>query len=322
MKILIKQLGRIGDMICLSACFPLIKEILPDAEIDIITSKHNDIIVKNNPYINNSIKYDKSFFNIFDTIFKIRSMKYDFYIDPKDHRSGESRIFAKIAKAHVKVGFNEPGKHNFDISLDSAEMNSELHFIERAMKAFKVLGFNESTVKIPRPRLFPSEKAIDNAQKFIDVTFGTEPYSVINISTSSAVRQWNFENWIELINKTDLKERNIIISASPADYDDANKIVHSSKNAVLFKSKSIEDLFPIIEQSAMVLTCDTSIVHIASGYNTPILALYLGLTGNFKKFSPLSDKQCLIFTAEDMADVNTIKPDEVVNKYYSFIQKL
>jgi ADP-heptose:LPS heptosyltransferase len=322
MKILVKQLGRIGDMICLSACFPLIKELLPEAEIDIITSKHNDVIVKNNQYINQTIKYDKSFFNVFSTIRKIRSTTYDFYFDPKDHRSRESMIFAKIAKAFVKVGFNETGKHTFDIGLDSARQNSELHFIERAMKAFKVLGFSENIKPIPHPQLFPSEKARETANQFLEVTVGSEPYIVINISTNSAVRKWNVENWIELINKTDLKERNIVICASPNDYEDANQIVQNAGKAVLFKSKSIEDTFRIIEKSIMVLTCDTAIVHIASAYNTPILAIFLSIKSNFNKFAPLSDKQCLVFAGEGVVDVNTIKPDEVVNNYYSFIQQL
>ena len=319
MKILIKQLGRIGDMICLSACFPLIKELLPEAEIDLITSRHNDVIVKNNPYINERIKYDKSFFNFFSTIYKIRSTTYDFYIDHKDHRSRESRIFAKIAKAFVKVGFNETGKHTFDIALDSDKKNSNLHFIERAMKAFKVLGFGPNITPIPHPQLFPTENARETARKFLEVTVGAEPYAVINISTNSAIRRWNVQNWIELINKTDLKDKNIVICASPDDYQDANQIVQNAKKAVLFKSKSIEDTFGIIEKAEMVLTCDTSIVHIASAYNTPILAIFMGVKSNFNKFAPLSEKQCLVFAGEGVLDVNTIKPDEVVNNYYSFI---
>ncbi len=322
MKILIKQLGRIGDMICLSACFPLIKELLPEAEIDIITSKHNDIIVKNNPLINRTIKYDKSFFNVFGTIHKIRSNTYDFYIDHKDHRSTESIIFAKIAKAFVKVGFNAPGKHYFDISLDSDKKNSKLHFVERAMKAFQVLGFNTKFEKIPKPCLYPSADALQTASDFIRDSFGSKPYAVINISTNSAIRKWKVENWIELIQKTDLNNTNIIVCASPSDYAEANQIVQNSKNSVLFKSQSIEEVFGIIEKAEMVLTCDTSIVHIASAYNTPILAIFMGIKPNFNKFAPLSDKQCLVFADDEIEDVNTIKPVEVVNSYYSFIQQL
>lgn len=322
MKILIKQLGRIGDMICLSACFPLIKALLPEAEIDIITSKHNDIIVKSNPYINQTIKYDKSFINIFSTIRKIRSKTYDFYIDPKDHHSRESVIFSKIAKAHVKVGYNLPGKHTFDIPLDSSRQNSDLHFILRASKAFKVLGLEPNADNIPRPCLFASESAYGKSRKFIDDSFGSNPFYVINISANSASRKWQVHNWIELINNTDLKYKNIIISAMPDDYEDANQIITNAENAVLFKSKSIEDTFGIIEKAAMVITCDTSIVHISSAYNTPIIALYPGIRWNIKKFAPLSDKQCLIFADEGEVDVNTIKSDEVVNSYYIFIQKL
>lgn len=321
MKILIKQLGRIGDMICLTAIFPLLKSQNPTLEIDVLCSRHNHKVLEYNPHIKNVIIYKKSISALIRLIIFFRKKIYDFYFDPKDHYSKESIMLSKIIKSYVKVGFNA-NKKAFDIAIDSAENNTELHYIERALKAFKILGLELNSEKMPLPELYPnisSKKIVDD---FIESKLFNNSFIFLNISATSESRKWSESNWIEFIEGIKSHKFKIILSSVREDYDMAQKISSNFENVTQYQAHSLDEIFYLVEKSKYVITVDTSIVHIASAYDKPIFALYPSIKSNFIKFAPLSKYKKIVFADEGSLSINTIKPSTALEYFEQFLEEL
>ena len=75
----------------------------------------------------------------------------------------------------------------------------------------------------------------------------------------------------------------------------------------------------MVKNMRILVTPDTSLVHIASCYNTPIVALYR-LERDLKKFKPLSEINRVHVTPTGVID--DIAPADVLESYYSVIETL
>jgi heptosyltransferase III len=61
-----------------------------------------------------------------------------------------------------------------------------------------------------------------------------------------------------------------------------------------FPSRSINDVVALVSQSKLVISPDTSVVHIASAFNVPCIALFHSLWWNVHKFAPLSTQKWIV----------------------------
>ena len=319
MNICLTQLGRIGDMILLTAVLPAIKSKYPDCNIDIIAGRGNHFVLNGNPYIRRVIVYNKSISGIIKFIREIRRQSYDYYIDPKDHYSSESKIIAKLIRAKSSVGFNRNGEKTFDFSVDSKEQNKGLHYIERFFKALNSLPQNpvpqkgrrdlknDNMQNLPRPNLFVTG---DSEQRIAEFTgkLPQKPILLVNISAGSTDRMWSGEKWIELFERLDSDngnkysdKYNLILTNAPSEEETAKAIINRIPYIYHFRTHNFHDTISIIKASAMMITPDTATVHVASAFNTPLVAIYGGMADNTAKFYPLSD-HFIIIQAENGFD--------------------
>jgi hypothetical protein len=81
---------------------------------------------------------------------------------------------------------------------------------------------------------------------------------------------------------------------------------------VLFDSASIREVIALMPAIDLVITPDTSVVHIASAFNTPIIALFGCSDSNFNKFRPLSDTAVAIRSQQNTL-LGTIKASQVIS---------
>jgi ADP-heptose:LPS heptosyltransferase len=291
--------------------FRAVREKYPDAEIHVLAGKHNFFVINNNPRIDKIYIHKKNPFNIIKNILALKKEKYDYWLDAKDHYSNESKIFAKWSNAITKVGFNRSGKKVFDISIPSNDENKNLHFVQRLFNALIPLGI-KCPEETPKPELFVSP----DSENYVNVYFETlplKPIILINISSGSPDRMWENENWSKVIEVIDEEKYNIILLDSGTDEALIQDLSAKTNKMKIFKSRSITDAFSIIKRAKLLLTVDTSIVHIASAFNIPQIALYVNLEEFYKKFHPLSDVDKPILSEKGGNSIKNIKADEVIS---------
>lgn len=312
MKIALVQLGKIGDMILLGAVYDAVLQKYPVCEITVIAGRRNAFIAKADKRVARVIVYEKSPSKLVRFIIELRKYKFDYFIDAKDHYSFESRITAKIARAGVKIGYNAPQKKSvYDLSVKSDNENENLHFIDRVFAALSLAGIEKPKQK-PFPLISINSDSKSLVQKYIiDNKLGK--YTVINISASHEERMLNSDFWIKLVNSLEKEEKFVFISAP--EHSQMAIETASKCNSLFYSSKSIFDAAALIEQAALVITPDTAIVHIASGLNKPLIALFTGLSSNLNKFYPMSDKFKIVRSAVGDNTLKSISIDEIKSAY-------
>ena len=79
----------------------------------------------------------------------------------------------------------------------------------------------------------------------------------------------------------------------------------------------IIEIFSLVSRAEAVITVDTSIVHIASAFNKPILALYVNLQNFYSQYLPLSDNYRVVTSPGEGDPISKIPVEDVVNNYVS-----
>lgn len=313
MKILIILLGRIGDMILSTPMFSAIKKKFPESEIHILASNSNYSIITNNPFIEKVFIFNKAPVKLIETFIKLRKENYDYLIDPKDHYSRESNILARLIKSKIKIGFNPVGKNTYHFGIKSYIENHELHFISRTFLALQHIGIVQQPT-IPKPEVYPPNDSINYVGNVLK-SITAKKNLVINISAGSQERIWKSENWMSVINNIDKDKFKIIITYAPSEAMQAKELSENVPHLLLFPSRNFNDVIALISRVNLIITPDTSVVHVASAYNIPIIALYTSYEDVYKKFHPLSDVQKVIFPNIKSYHIQDILPKDVIEAF-------
>lgn len=299
MKIGFIQLGRIGDMVLYTPAFSAIKTKYPDAEIYVVSGRGNAIVLRNNPHIHRVIRFNKTPFELLKFILKLKSIKLDYWIDPKDHFSTESKWIAKIAKAKHKVVYNEK----------LGKVNPPKFFTDMVFDSLETLGISKPA-STPKPELYLKQADRDFAKSLL--LDNTKKNILINISATADCRIYSAENWEKVLSEVDLSQVNVYISAMPSEKEIATYLYHKFVDLQILPQLQLFEIAALIEQSDMVITPDTSIVHIAAAFEKNVIALHNDDGNNFIKFSTKNPK-AEILKIKGGREINQIPPEMISN---------
>ncbi|HUI92118.1 MAG TPA: glycosyltransferase family 9 protein [Chitinivibrionales bacterium] len=316
MKILIVQIGRIGDMVLTTPLFRAVAEHVPGAEMHVLSSPRGAPVLRGNPRVKKIFVYRKDPFSFCSLMIRLLLTRYDWLIDPKDHASRESALLAGICRAKNKVGFNREGESTFSFPIPSDLENAALHAVARNLACLKPLGM-PSTAD-PRPELFPDARLV---KKIKDTILVDDAKTVaLNISAGDSSRYWTVEGWAAVAAYCLSKNLRVIVTYKPADGPNAGKLQNLQPRVILYDSPAIGDIVALISLVNLVVTPDTSVVHVASAFDVPQVALFPDIEWNLEKFRPLSRKSVVLQQGKGEA-VSTITPDRVVSEIEKMLEK-
>lgn len=323
-KIAILRLGTIGDLILSTPMFSLIKENYPNASISVIVGNRNKFVLESNPNVDKLIIWRKSLFCLPKVINEFRSTQFDFYIDPKDHFSRESLIISQLINSRIKIGLNPRGKSCFNYSIPSYEENTGLHFTQIVINSLSYLNiFLKDKNNIPKPQLFISKESKTYVENFCQVNNCKEKnYIVINLSASNPKKMIPADKLIESLLNSELNSTNLskILTFTKNHQKFAFLIKKRIPWINLFPSRSFNDIVALIYNAKAVITPDTSIVHICSAFETPLLAFYSGLDDFYAKFRPLNPNSFVLRANPGEDGLNSISVHQIIYSINKFIK--
>lgn len=312
MKILIVQLGRIGDTVLTTPLFKVLKEKIENLELHVLSGRNNYHFLLEHPFIDKVFIYDKKIVSSLRMISSIRKTTYDFWIDIKDHPSTESALLAKLGKAKTKIGFNGE-KHIFDIDPHSEYNSKYEHYVEVSLRPVKYLNIHLKDRRI-RPNLFENDKSKQKLTQFLRMN-NIDNYYCLNNSATADSRMLQKEKWHMLLDQINQEGKKCLIISDPKAAVSTKELASKYKNIFYYPTTSIVDVFSVIKNSELVITVDTSIVHIASAFNKTQLCFYTNLPNKIIEFSPLSDKYRLVKSPNEGDSVTDIKIEDVLINY-------
>ena len=267
---------KLGDAILL---FPFLKqfhEMFPNTIIDVGCTSYNKAIFQKIPFIRNCISYRPINFNFMRLI---RKNKYTIFYNPKSGPSTTFHRIAKIVNADHKICLeNNYHNHLYNFHLQNTDKKHIAH------KYCELLTHYNPKIQIDNwlPSEF-SEKSL---------VIGFDNYICFNLSAGSAHRKWEISKWKEiakLILEQD-QSLHIAIFCSKKDSLEARKIKSINKKRIHYPldSSTIFHAARYIEKSKLLISVDTSLVHLAAALKIPVLGLYSNDKKNFARYSPLS----------------------------------
>ncbi len=234
---------------------------------------------------------------------EILSKKFDLLFNPKDHPSTHFLIQSMLINAHHKVGHfnpNHEGLFNHLITL-----GPDTHESAKNLSLLSII--NPIALQHPCKPYLPPMPVSDETASFL-ATLHPGRYIGINLSAGHIGGHRTIQQWSGLI-KEFLNETFIILSA-PQDLEEKRKLEQLHHNVL--PSPSTQNIFEvgeIVKKLKILITPDTSLVHIAACSDTPIIALYRKHLADRTQFGPLSTLQEIIISPTP--DVIDIDPKQV-----------
>lgn len=295
-NILIIQTAFIGDVVLATPIIEKLHFQFPQAKIDFLLRKGNEGLFENHPFLNQVIVWDKKsekYRNLFKTLLKIRSKKYDLVINLQ--RFASTGILCGFSKGKEKIGFQEnPFSFLFHKKIPYRFKLNEKnpHEVERYHDLIKEITDEKSGLM----KLYPNQKAFDRVK-----TFKEKKYIVICPASVWFTKQYPTEKWIELINQINVKF-DVYLLGGKEDESMCEEILNASKNHSV---RNLAGKFSFLETAAlmshaeMCYVNDSGPMHIASAMNAPTTAIFLSTVPSFG-FGPRSENSKVIETKEKL----------------------
>jgi len=273
-KILFINLNKkIGDAVVSTLIFREIKKQYPDTKITILISNATKQIYEENKHIDKiiSLTDSKIFrrFQLFSYILYLFLQHFDLVINVELYIKKYVVSFIKLLRTKEVILSD---KRRFDlikcIPLIWDYNDSLGHITQVYIKLLNILGIKNVSAKYD---VTVSQQYLNKCKDFINKTeLNNKKILLINPEGAEKERNITNKNLNILVNEIEKNcNYKIIILSYKNDY-----LKNFNNKIYIFKTKNIMDTIAIVYLSDLILTVDTSIVHIADCFDKQMIALY------------------------------------------------
>lgn len=271
-KVLVVDLFNIGDLIVATPVIRALRYHYPKAQIDMLVKKSMQAVLANNPHLNHTIPYTTEN----ETLQRIQKEGYDLGIilhpgslkvsflllrGGVKYRIGCTKAGITYGKGfflHKKIFPNNRWQHKSEDNLD-------------VIRAIKIQPLDKHLEIYAAPE----------TEKKMKTILAKKPRPWIGISATSKhwTQQWYPERFAKVANHyISSLGATIIFTGLQNERDQIVQIsqhIAKKKNVLDLSGKtSFHELTALIKNLDLLITIDSSPLHIASATNTPVLALF------------------------------------------------
>jgi len=304
-SVLFLRYDRIGDMVITTPVFRELKRSFPSIKIIVLASDVNKNVLQNNPYVDEVIINNKN--NIFKnltSLFKLRRQKLDVCIELDHSVVPHAIVRLRIINPKKIISVRKDGRYGVagdELSMYDfyTEKVTNTHFRNIWLSTLHPFGIKPTNNSYD---LFPSNDQEEVANIFLKKY---ESKFKVGINMEGAVKGKKIQD-IELENickglKKTHKNIQIIIITTPEKLERINTLIKKMGLSFVspsYKTSKILDVAALIKKLDIIITPDTSISHIASAFNTPIVSIHENNQNSYLLFAPTSSLNRTVFSTE------------------------
>ncbi|MFM7157289.1 MAG: glycosyltransferase family 9 protein [Bacteroidota bacterium] len=317
-RILIIRPDKLGDMLITLPTIKAIRDAYPLATIDILAGKVNlplrDQLLL---YADNVLLYDKTLKSVIQLFYKLPKYYYDIAIDPLDNPSTTSGYLIKLSRAKHSVGIYKSNAHVYTHCV-IAKDRTTIHIVERAAQVLLALGINPETISLSIPYHIDDHIRKSSRKAFIDAGIDLNK-SLFMINIAGALQDRILEAssaipWILSIkDKLRHHEVQLMICGEKKHEKELRLIAESTGIFLAPFVNSYQQFAGLLAGSSMLISPDTSVLHLISAFNIPCLALFVQDNSGTKLWTPYQSPNEYILTKGPT--VNAIQADEIISAF-------
>jgi heptosyltransferase-1 len=275
-KILIVKPSSLGDIVHSLPFLNAIKSCFPKAEIHWVVARGLEGLLEGHPMVDEIIIIDKDKWKkpgrlsetvreVVGLLKEMRRRRYDLVIDLQGlFRSG---VIAMATGAPARLGFSEAREGGWLFYTRKVKGGRETHAVDRYLKIGEALGCETSEVIFPFPLMKNAEVKVRETRAAM------KSYVVIVPGARWDTKKWPAERFGEIASMLPLTS---LVIGSKADQGIATEVVKASggKAVSLAGETNLRELMKIMRGAKLVISNDSGPMHIAAGFNVPIVAIF------------------------------------------------
>jgi ADP-heptose:LPS heptosyltransferase len=322
-NILIIVRHQMGDMLCAVPMMRSVRSFYPAANITLLTKKSTafeEIFKDNNSPVDEVINYEHGFEKFLNVSKALKDKGIDLAIIPSTvNFSATNHMAAYYSGAKYKVGVRSrdyepnPTGYILNIKNDFLWDSKKVHQVERNLDVIRQINIKPLEQSI---KLSLREENKKFAEDFLSTTFPDSSKPVIGFHPGAGKEGnvWAPEKFAELAYLLNQKTgAYIFISEGPMDtkyVNETERLLKEKYNISNFaKHKGgLMNNTAIISMLNLFITNDTGVMHLASGFKVPVIALF-GPTKAYE-WGPVGENKVSIQAAR--GNINNIELDRVI----------
>jgi heptosyltransferase-3 len=304
-RVLFIRPDKLGDMIISLPVFHNLKKRYPHLELFTICSPRNVAIIRNNENIVRNFLYTKHLFHDIAMVREIRRLGIEAVVDMVCDDSTTSLFLAQFSSAAGRrIGLGKNRHRPFYDYNCRYRAEDEHHIIDNTLKLLTAFGLDAGEVDSQVPPTIDN-RSYRKADDYFASLDGPASGGIIglNISAGRPTRVWPDKKNIELLARLieTYATCRFIISSVPSDRGRAVSVAEKfpSRVAPLPPGLNLLDVSAIISRMRLLITPDTSLVHIARSFKVPVVGLYTRFSKNFNLWRPYNQKNGAVISGND-----------------------
>jgi ADP-heptose:LPS heptosyltransferase len=294
---------KLGDCVLLTPLVRNLRQAFPDLEIHLIAfSRASANFFMNDPAVTAVHLVKKQPRRYFR---EVLWRKFDLLFNTKDHPSTHFLLQSALIRARFKVGHKNPFHEGLYDRLLDLEFHS--HMAAKNCALLPLLGVTAET-EACRPSLCAMPVS-EELTAFLGEIGASAPIGV-NLSAGQPNRLWMEAKWQALLERFP-GERFVVLSG-PEDVDAKRRLEARCKNVIASPpTRNLYEASRIVSKLRLLVTPDTSMVHVASATGTPVAGLYREAPQDISRFGPYAIPFEIVISPT--GEVSGIEPGEVAS---------
>jgi len=287
---------KYGDVILLTPLLRQLKKYFPVLSVHVITfSMPTYVFFSSDSNVDRVYLARKNLLQYFGSVL---SSRFNILFNTKDHPSVSFLLQSMLIRADRKVGIAceyHRGIYDYLVDVD--------YYTQLAIKNCGLLGILGVALQTEDCRPYIPEMVVSAPVAAYVDSLADKSFIAINISAGGSNRYWQQENWIRLISS--FHDMRFLILSAPGDREKKEELERRCSNVLpSIGTRNLYQASLIIKKASILVTPDTSMVHVASATGTSVLGLYCMTTKDQIRFSPfLVKNRIVVSSTETVRDI-------------------
>ncbi|OPY61704.1 MAG: Lipopolysaccharide core heptosyltransferase RfaQ [Pelotomaculum sp. PtaU1.Bin065] len=296
-KIIVSEIGHIGDLIFSTPVFSIIKNNFPDSHIYALINPVAQPLLEGNPYIDGILTYDHFrlsrnrvcfFKKMYRTIREYGALKnhlrvggFDLGLDLRHFYPTTIQLLVLGGVGFV-AGFGNRG-HGYLLD-KKLSLCPDLHEVEQKVHALAQLGLRVPPKEHIKLQIYLEEEVEDKIRKLLSSSGIDANWTicVIHPGCGQRARLWTNEGWARVADFLVKQSIQVIFTGG----NNEKSLIQDIKNILgpknhcldLSGALSLKELMALIKLADFFMGLESAPSHIAAAVETPVICLYSGTT--------------------------------------------
>jgi lipopolysaccharide heptosyltransferase I len=282
-RILVIKLSSLGDIVHTLPAVAALRERFPSAHISWLVKSQWASILEGNPDVDEVLAIDVSWINWPKLVHGLRRRQWDLVVDFQGlFRTG---LLGMVSGAHTRIGFAQaregaPWMYTHRVSLPGDQEFSwrllEMHAVDRNLAIAQYLGADISRPIFHFPGLAEDHTSIGDVLPHEQVE-GHEGLIALAPWSRSALKSWPLSRFLRLAEElVRISTIRVVVLGGPEDNPASAEFYPLESQGLinLVGKLSLRQLPVVLRRMKLVVGNDSSLIHLAAGVGTPVLAIY------------------------------------------------